>query len=469
MLMGGQAGPGTAARADGLVDESRVYFRIPGTTRDEVLHEMAERLVALHLIPDASDLVARLLDRERLGCTGLGGGIAIPHCKLSGISDVVVAGRDDRRADPLRRGRRHPGPVDLPRGVSGRRRRRAPPGAGANLAHPANARRDRRPRRGVVGIEGPRDRPRGGEPGDRVSGPGPRAASKTPHLTAEVLRSPALEDLELRVVAGESGFSRPIAWGRIQRPGLALAGFLPYIKPGRIQILGESELNYLDTMPEEVRRERIESICALPVAAFVITKGQLPPEDIVRECRLRKIPLLVSDKTTSVVIQSITRVLEDELAPSTTLHGVSVGRLRNGRAAPGRVRHRERASARWTSSTAATGWSPTTRSRSARIRAGRSSAAPPEMIRYHMELARASASSTSSTCFASRPCGRAKSVELVIELRAVGPDQEVRSARPGRRVLHDPRAGAAAAAAAGRRPGRNPRAARSRSPRATSS
>ena len=89
--MGGQAGPGTAARADGLVDESRVYFRIPGTTRDEVLHEMAERLVALRLIPDASDLVARLLDRERLGCTGLGGGIAIPHCKLSGISDVVVA------------------------------------------------------------------------------------------------------------------------------------------------------------------------------------------------------------------------------------------------------------------------------------------------------------------------------------------------------------------------------------------
>jgi mannitol/fructose-specific phosphotransferase system IIA component (Ntr-type) len=91
MLMGEQAGPGTAARAEGLVDESRVYFRIPGTSRDEVLREMAERLVALGLIPDAGDLVARLLDRERLGCTGLGGGIAIPHCKLPGISDVVVA------------------------------------------------------------------------------------------------------------------------------------------------------------------------------------------------------------------------------------------------------------------------------------------------------------------------------------------------------------------------------------------
>ena len=147
---------------------------------------------------------------------------------------------------------------------------------------------------------------------------------RTASLTVEILRAPALADLEMRVVAGESGFSRPISWGRIQRPGLALAGFLPYIKPGRIQILGESELNYLDTMPAEVRRERISSICALPVAAFVITKGQSPPEDIVRECRVRAIPLLVCDKTTSVVIQSITRVLEDELAPSTTLHGVLV-------------------------------------------------------------------------------------------------------------------------------------------------
>ncbi|MEX0878481.1 MAG: HPr(Ser) kinase/phosphatase [Thermoanaerobaculia bacterium] len=148
--------------------------------------------------------------------------------------------------------------------------------------------------------------------------------TRSPSLTAEILRSSSLEDLEMRVVAGESGFARAISWGRIQRPGLALAGFLPYIKPGRIQILGESELNYLDTMPEGVRSERIASICALPVAAFVITKGQTPPDDIVRECRLRKIPLLVSDRTTSVVIQSITRVLEDELAPTTTLHGVLV-------------------------------------------------------------------------------------------------------------------------------------------------
>jgi HPr kinase/phosphorylase len=144
------------------------------------------------------------------------------------------------------------------------------------------------------------------------------------HLTAEVLLSPPLTDLGLRTVAGEDGFSRVISWGRIQRPGLALAGYQAFIKPGRIQILGESELRYLDTMPSLLRAERIAAICALPVAAFVVTKGQTVPEDLIRECRKQKVPLLVSGETTSVVIQSITRLLEDELAPSTTVHGVLV-------------------------------------------------------------------------------------------------------------------------------------------------
>jgi HPr kinase/phosphorylase len=152
----------------------------------------------------------------------------------------------------------------------------------------------------------------------------PEERGRTANLTAEILRSPILSDLKLRTVAGEAGFSRQISWGRIQRPGLAFAGFLAFIKPGRIQILGESELHYLDTMPPEVRQERIASIAELPVAAFVITKGQQVPEDLARECRARSIPLLVSDQTTSVVIQNITRVLEDELAPSATVHGVLV-------------------------------------------------------------------------------------------------------------------------------------------------
>ena len=152
----------------------------------------------------------------------------------------------------------------------------------------------------------------------------PNEARPTPILTVEILRSPLLADLGLVVVAGERGMDRRISWGRIQRPGLAFAGFLAFIKPGRIQILGESELNYLDSMAPDVRIERIDKITRLPVAAFVVTKGQPVPQDLASACREQGVPLLVSGQTTSVVIQSITRVLEDELSPSTSLHGVLV-------------------------------------------------------------------------------------------------------------------------------------------------
>lgn len=143
-------------------------------------------------------------------------------------------------------------------------------------------------------------------------------------LTAEALLSPSLSVLSLTLVAGEAGLSRPLSGWRIQRPGLAIAGFLPYIKPGRVQILGQSELDYIDTMSAVERRQRMAAIAGLPVTGFVVTKGLAPPAELLRECRRNGVPLFVSKSTTSVVIQRITGMIEEALAPKQTVHGVLV-------------------------------------------------------------------------------------------------------------------------------------------------
>ena len=143
-------------------------------------------------------------------------------------------------------------------------------------------------------------------------------------LTTEALLTPSLAILELKLVAGEGGMSRPLTGWRIQRPGLAIAGFLPYMKPGRIQILGESELDYIATLSPVERRQRLSAIARLPVSGFVVTKGLPPPPELARECRRRNVPLFVSTATTSVVIQRITGMLEECLAPQQTVHGVLV-------------------------------------------------------------------------------------------------------------------------------------------------
>ncbi len=92
MLIGGdEARESVAVRADGLYDIRRVFQGLPGRTREEVLEELAFRLAQGGAVREPGELVTRLIERERLGCTGLGGGVAIPHCKLLDLAEVVVA------------------------------------------------------------------------------------------------------------------------------------------------------------------------------------------------------------------------------------------------------------------------------------------------------------------------------------------------------------------------------------------
>lgn len=143
-----------------------------------------------------------------------------------------------------------------------------------------------------------------------------------PSLRAGDLQAAALASLSLRLVAGHKGLDRPIDWPRVQKPGLAIAGFTPYVKPNRVQILGESEFAFLKTLPVPVVRERLDAFSALPIPCVVVTKGIDPGPVLTRLCRARGVPLFVTPRMTSIVIEGLTAFLEESLAPRATLHGV---------------------------------------------------------------------------------------------------------------------------------------------------
>jgi len=130
-----------------------------------------------------------------------------------------------------------------------------------------------------------------------------------------------LSDLRLRLISGEQHLDNPITHPRVQKPGLAFAGYYEYIKPGRVQIVGESELAYLETVESEQRRVRFREIAALPIPVIVVTKGLTPPDDLLAECRRRDVPVLASPALSSDVIKRIGYFLEDHLVPSTRVHG----------------------------------------------------------------------------------------------------------------------------------------------------
>lgn len=146
-------------------------------------------------------------------------------------------------------------------------------------------------------------------------------ASARSVLVSELL-SDELEPLNLSVLSGESHLDNRISHPRVQKPGLAFAGYYAYIKPGRVQIIGESETEYLKTLSDDERQERLERITKLPVPVFILTKGLAPLPGFLSLCQEREVPVLSSMALSSTVIKSVSYFLEDHLVPSTSLHGV---------------------------------------------------------------------------------------------------------------------------------------------------
>lgn len=141
----------------------------------------------------------------------------------------------------------------------------------------------------------------------------------------ELLNERTLAGLRFDVVAGSSGLDkRRISNPRIQKPGLALAGYLPYVKPGRLQILGESEYDYLATFGAEEAEQRLRCLMELDVPCVVSTKGQYPPTGVMEAAEATGLPLLVTQAQTSKAIERISDFLEDALAPRIQLHGVLI-------------------------------------------------------------------------------------------------------------------------------------------------
>lgn len=128
--------------------------------------------------------------------------------------------------------------------------------------------------------------------------------------------------LELKLLAGKKGLNKRIHIPRIQKPGLALIGDTSKVHPGRVQVLGKSEITYLKSLKAARIREIVTKICQVDVSCIVLTRNNEPPKALVQEANKRGIPLFCTSLITSSFIQRITRFLEEHLTASTTIHGV---------------------------------------------------------------------------------------------------------------------------------------------------
>jgi HPr kinase/phosphorylase len=150
--------------------------------------------------------------------------------------------------------------------------------------------------------------------------------NETPKISIAVFVEKTPADLQIEVLAGRVGLkSREINSSRIQKLGLALAGFAHYIHTGRIQIVGQSEIWYLSQLDSAKKIEAIKNLDLDKISCILITKGLEPPIELTNLADENDLPLLRTNLISSGAINQVTSFLQEILAPQITLHGVLMG------------------------------------------------------------------------------------------------------------------------------------------------
>lgn len=110
----------------------------------------------------------------------------------------------------------------------------------------------------------------------------------------------------------------------VYRPGILLAGYFENFDSKRIQIIGLTEMSYLDELSTSLRNTHLEKLFSFQPPAIVLTRGMQPLSEMMQFAKQYGVPILMSTEMTSALMGQLITTLNTELAPRITRHGVLV-------------------------------------------------------------------------------------------------------------------------------------------------
>ena len=147
---------------------------------------------------------------------------------------------------------------------------------------------------------------------------------KASTLAAERLFEANAAQLMWQWIAGQSNPERRFDMAAVEgaTSGADLVGYLNYIHPFRVQILGWREVDYLNNSNQEDRLRRIRRIIGLDPPALVLADGKEPPPCLIDECNAAQVPLFRTAETAAFTIDVLRTFLSKHFANRVTQHGV---------------------------------------------------------------------------------------------------------------------------------------------------
>ncbi|MEC1405314.1 HPr(Ser) kinase/phosphatase [Bacillus halotolerans] len=141
---------------------------------------------------------------------------------------------------------------------------------------------------------------------------------------AKVRTKDVMEQFHLELISGEEGINRPITMSDLSRPGIEIAGYFTYYPRERVQLLGKTELSFFEQLPEEDKKQRMESLCTDVTPAIILSRDMSIPQELIDASEKNGVPVLRSPLKTTRLSSRLTNFLESRLAPTTAIHGVLV-------------------------------------------------------------------------------------------------------------------------------------------------
>jgi len=147
---------------------------------------------------------------------------------------------------------------------------------------------------------------------------------KPSSMSAEALFEAHRESLRWEWVAGHAHPERRFddAAVREARSAADLVGYLNYIHPYRVQIVGRREVAYLQDASPEDQERRISRIVTLEPPVLIVADAHLPPDRLVAMCDRAEIPLFVTKESAGHTIDLVRGYIGQHFAERTTRHGV---------------------------------------------------------------------------------------------------------------------------------------------------
>ena len=109
---------------------------------------------------------------------------------------------------------------------------------------------------------------------------------------------------------------------RAARSGADLVGYLNYIHPYRVQLLGEREIAYLTNATPEDCDRRISRIVTLEPPVLILADGKTAPDALLSMCERAQIPMFATEASSAFVIDVLRAYLSKHFADRISMHGV---------------------------------------------------------------------------------------------------------------------------------------------------